>query len=98
MLEADGVDGDVFNVGRSGENYTKRMLIDEIRAVVPSGTVSYVHRDEDPRDYKVNFDKVRETLGFETRSSVPDGVREVKEALDAGHFRDPFELSHRNIP
>jgi nucleoside-diphosphate-sugar epimerase len=98
VLDADGVDGEVFNVGRSGENYTKKMLVEEITAVIPRGKVSYVHRDEDPRDYQVNFDKVRSTLGFETLVCVPDGVREVAAALDEGRFRDPFELSHRNIP
>ena len=38
---------------------------------------TYVRRDEDPRDYKVSFDKIREVLGFETLMTVPDGIAEV---------------------
>jgi nucleoside-diphosphate-sugar epimerase len=90
--------GEVFNVGRSGENYTKKDLVEEIGRRLPGrGNVSYVRRDEDPRDYKVSFDKIRERLGFETTMTVPDGIAEVAAALDDGRFADPFDRRYRNI-
>jgi nucleoside-diphosphate-sugar epimerase len=92
------VAGEVFNVGRSGENYRKLDLVDQIRKLIASGEVEYVHRDEDPRDYKVSFDKVRSVLGFETEMTVPDGIAEVIDALERGQFDDPFDARHRNIP
>ena len=88
---------DVFNVGRSGENYRKLDLVQEIRRLTDRGEVAFVHRDEDPRDYKVNFDKIRATLGFETEMTVPDGIAEVLGALDASRFADPFDGRYRNI-
>ena len=54
------VAGQVFNVGRSGENYRKLDIVEEIGRQTDRGKVSYVTRDEDPRDYKVSFDKIRE--------------------------------------
>ena len=69
---------EVFNVGRSGENYRKLDIVEEIQSRLDTGSVSFVRRDEDPRDYKVSFDKVREVLGFEThddRSSRHPGGR-----------------------
>ncbi len=69
-----------------------------IRKQTKRGNVSYVHRDEDPRDYKVSFDKIRSQLGFETLMTVPDGIAEVLDALDAGAFGDPFDGRYRNIP
>lgn len=92
------VDGEVFNVGRSGENYRKLDLVEEIRRHTSSGTVSFVPRDEDPRDYKVSFDKVRERLGFETEMTVPDGIAELLDALSNGRFPDPFASRYRNTP
>ncbi|HST56497.1 MAG TPA: NAD(P)-dependent oxidoreductase [Solirubrobacteraceae bacterium] len=92
------VAGEVFNVGRSGENYRKLDLVEVIGEQVDSGKVSYVRRDEDPRDYKVSFDKIRSELGFETLMTVPDGVAEIVEALSAGRFEDPFDEAYRNIP
>jgi nucleoside-diphosphate-sugar epimerase len=95
---ADRVSRDVFNVGRSGENYRKLDLVEEIRKQTERGEVEYVRRDEDPRDYKVSFDKIRATLGFETRMIVPDGIAEVLDALEQNRFGDPFDGRYRNIP
>jgi nucleoside-diphosphate-sugar epimerase len=92
------VGGDVFNAGRSGENYRKLDLVEEIRRKTDRGNVSFVHRDEDPRDYKVSFDKIRRALGFETLMTVPDGIGEVIGALEEARFGDPFDGRYRNIP
>jgi nucleoside-diphosphate-sugar epimerase len=95
---AETVAGEVFNAGRSGENYRKLDLVEEIGKQLDRGTVSYVHRDEDPRDYKVSFEKIRAVLGFQTLMIVPDGIAEIIAALDAGQFGDPFDGRYRNIP
>jgi nucleoside-diphosphate-sugar epimerase len=92
------VAGEVFNAGRSGENYRKLDLVQEIRRQTDRGRVAYVHRDEDPRDYKVSFDKIRTQLGFETLMTVPDGITEVIAALEAGTFGDPFDARYKNVP
>ncbi len=100
VLEApeEKVTGNVFNAGRSGENYRKLDLVEEIGKQIDRGKVSYVHRDEDPRDYKVSFDKIRSELGFETLMIVPDGIAEVIAGLDAGTFGDPFDARYKNVP
>lgn len=95
---SDVVAGEVFNVGRSGENYRKLDLVHEIRKLTPGGEIEFVHRDEDPRDYKVSFDKIRAALGFETEMTVPDGIAEVLDALEHDWFEDPFDGRYRNIP
>jgi nucleoside-diphosphate-sugar epimerase len=100
VLEAPGelVAGKVFNVGRSGENYRKLDLVELIRSQTDRGTVSFVHRSEDPRDYKVSFDRIAQVLGFRTAMTVADGVAEIMAALDARRFADPFGPGHTNIP
>ena len=92
------VGGRVFNAGRSGENYRKLDIVQEIGKQTDKGKVTYVHRDEDPRDYKVSFDRIRAELGFETLMTVPDGIAEIMTALDEGRFGDPFQGRYRNIP
>jgi len=100
VLEApeEKVTGNVFNAGRSGENYRKLDLVEEIGKQIDRGKVSYVKRDEDPRDYKVSFDKIRAELGFETLMTVPDGIAEIIAALNARAFGDPFDARYKNIP
>jgi nucleoside-diphosphate-sugar epimerase len=92
------VAGEVFNIGDTAENYRKLDLVEEIRKQTEKGEVSFVQRTEDPRDYKVAFGKVHAVLGYEITKTVPDGIGEVLQALDAGRFPDAFEARYRNIP
>jgi nucleoside-diphosphate-sugar epimerase len=100
VLEApvEKVAGNVFNAGRSGENYRKLDIVEEIGRQTDKGKVSYVSKDEDPRDYKVSFDKIKAELGFETLMTVPDGIGEILQALDEQRFGDPFDARYKNIP
>jgi len=88
----------VFNVGRSSENYRKLDLVEFVQEHTDRGRVVFVRRDEDPRDYKVSFDRIAGELGFETTRTVPDGIVELLSALEEGTFADPFDGQYRNIP
>jgi nucleoside-diphosphate-sugar epimerase len=94
---AELVAGEVFNIGDSAENYRKLDIVDVIRRETDRGEVVFVHRAEDPRDYKVAFGKVAERLGYRVTRTVPDGVRETIAALEAGRFEDAFDGRYRNV-
>ncbi len=95
--EPELVAGEVFNVGHSDENYRKLDLVEIITERLGRGNVSYVHRDEDPRDYKVSFEKVKRVLGFEPDFKVPRGVDQIVRALDAERFGDPYGEQYSNL-
>ena len=94
---AEKVAGEVFNAGHSDENYRKLDLVEVITSKLGRGEVDYVHRDEDPRDYKVSFEKIKDVLGFEPLMRVPDGVDEIVGALEEKRFGDPFDSKYSNI-
>ena len=91
------VAGRVFNAGHSDENYRKLDLVELIVARLGRGDVDYVHREEDPRDYKVSFERIRTELGFEPVQRVPTGIDELVVALDQERFGDPFSARYSNI-
>ncbi len=93
---AEQVSHEVFNVGDTAENYTKAMLIDVIRAQVPDLRVSFVPRTEDPRDYRVDCDKIHAVLGFDVSVRVPAGIAEIIAAVRAGVFADPDAPRYSN--
>ena len=63
---ADDVRGEVFNVGHSDENYTKRMVVDAVQEHLGgAGSVQFTEGGVDPRNYRVSFEKIRDQLGFE---------------------------------
>ena len=93
----DRVAGRVFNVGHSDENYRKLDLVELIRERMPEADVRFVHRDEDPRDYRVSFERIRSELGFDPLMRVPDGVAEVIAGLEQRRFGDPFDPRFSNV-
>lgn len=71
------VRSEVFNVGSTKENYTKKMIVDLLLERVPGLTVDYVVQNDDPRDYRVSFAKIESQLGFNISRTVPQGLEEV---------------------
>ena len=99
ILEApeEKVKANVFNVGDTTENYSKRMLMEEIQKQMPSAKAIYVEKAEDPRDYRVNCDKIKKDLGFTITKKVPDGIREIMKLMNSGMITDAHSQKFRNI-
>jgi nucleoside-diphosphate-sugar epimerase len=91
------VRANVFNVGSTEENYNKGMIIEEVCKVVPNVKVHFVESTEDPRDYRVNFDKIKNELGYTITKKVPQGVKEIYTLLKTGIVTDSFGQKFRNI-
>ena len=88
----------VFNVGDTSENYTKQMLIDEIKKILPESRIKYVEKNDDPRDYRVNSDKIKKELGFKITMRVSDGIKEINRMIEEGVIKDPENQKYYNIP
>ena len=90
------VKGEVFNVGATEQNYQKEQLVKMIQRHVPDATVEYVHKEQDPRDYRVSFAKIAGRLGFYVTRTVPDGIGEVAALVRAGVIQDWDNPRYRN--
>jgi nucleoside-diphosphate-sugar epimerase len=99
VMEApeEKVRANVFNVGDTTENYSKRMLMEEIQKQIPEAKAIYVEKSEDPRDYRVNCDKIKNELGFTITKKVPDGIREIAKLMKSGIITDAHSQKFRNI-
>jgi nucleoside-diphosphate-sugar epimerase len=86
---------EVFNVGNTGENYTKRMIAEELLRRLPETRVDYVHRADDPRDYRVDFGKIADRLEFGITRRVPDGIEEIVRVVQSGVL-DPDSRRYAN--
>ena len=74
------------------------MLIDEIKKIIPESKIKYVDKNEDPRDYRVNSDKIKRELGFKITMRVSDGIKEIKQIIQEGVIKDPEDQKYYNIP
>jgi len=93
--EKDKVNFEVFNAGGDVNNFTKKMIVDEIIKHVPQGKVKYGENGSDPRNYKVSFAKVKETLGFKPVFTVQDGIKELVDVLKIGMYKDSLENKNK---
>jgi nucleoside-diphosphate-sugar epimerase len=89
----------VFNVGDTTENFTKKMIVEAVNRALPdvAGRVEYVHKVEDPRDYRVDFTRIKTALGFQITKHLSDGIREIAAALRGGIISDPDAARYRNV-
>jgi nucleoside-diphosphate-sugar epimerase len=95
--EASQLVGGVFNAGSTDENYRKADLLRLLRPRFPNADIAVVEMTgEDPRDYRVNFDKIHLALGFRPTYTVPRGIDEIAELVRSGLIGDPDDQRYTN--
>lgn len=95
----EAVHNEVFNVGRTDENYRVRELAEIVAAAVPGCTIHYAENGSpDKRCYRVNCDKLSAAVPtFRPRWTVPQGVRQLHDALVELQFSDADRTGSRYI-
>lgn len=85
----DTIDCQVFNVGDTSQNYRKKDLVNMINDHIGnSANINFVHKQEDPRDYKVSFEKIQRVLDFKITRTVEDGISEILDVVRQGVITD----------
>jgi len=99
LLDAPvGVIGnEIFNVGSNHMNFRIADIGEKIKSVIPQAEVVNTRVEEDPRNYRVSFDKFRNKLGFTCKKSMEEGIIEIKNALEQGLIADYKAAQFSNI-
>jgi len=87
--------GQIFNVGSNSQNYQIGALGELIRELVPHVRITN-QAMADPRNYRVQFDKISSVLNFRPKYTVRDGVKEVVNAFRTGQIADYGNPSYNN--
>jgi nucleoside-diphosphate-sugar epimerase len=91
------VNGEIFNAGSNEQNYQIKDVGEIIHKIVPSAELIIKGEDSDPRDYRVNFDKIHNVLNFTPEWTVEDGVRQVLQVMKDGQVKDYMENIYSNV-
>lgn len=75
------VSGQIFNAGDSRLNYTLGQVGELIRQEFPNTRIEQVD-NQDGRDYRVSFAKIKKQLGFQSTITMEEGIRQLKIALE----------------
>jgi nucleoside-diphosphate-sugar epimerase len=84
---AEAVNGEIFNVGESSENYRIRELAEIVASVFPGCEVKVGPSSADNRSYRVSFDKIAARLpGFKCAWNARKGAAELRELFERIEF------------
>lgn len=78
----------IFNAGSDSNNLTKRMIVDAVCDTLPTANVRFQEHGSDPRNYRVDFRKVRSALYFDAGYNLKNGIQELLSILQLGLFTD----------
>src|SRR5262245_14075544 len=88
---------ETFNVGSNEQNHTIYQIGKIINQFVPAAQVLDQGADTDRRNYRVNFNKIRDILGFAPVWVVEEGVAQVIEAIKSGKIKDYRDPRYSNV-
>ena len=89
------VSGEVFNVGDDAMNHRLDEVGDTLKRLRQEAEVVR-ESTPDVRDYRVSFEKIRTRLGFRSRVTLLDGMREIAAALEQGEVEDYLDAAYHN--
>ena len=90
------ISGEIFNVGSSTENYTKNQLAQIIQKFILNTKIEIVDSKTDPRNYRVSFEKIKNTLNFQPKKSVEESVKEILTEIELNNL-NPRDSEFSNM-
>jgi nucleoside-diphosphate-sugar epimerase len=88
LRNAAGTIPSVYNCGSGHENYRMDAIGELIVDEVDGARLEVQAQQTDPRNYRVNFGRITQDLGFTPSHRVADTVRDIRDAMRAGQFAD----------
>jgi len=90
------VSGEIYNVGSDNENYTKKQLAEITKRSIQDTKIEINESKDDPRNYKVSFEKIKNKLKFQVTKSVENSVIEIIREIKSGNL-DPRDSEFSNM-
>ncbi len=94
--EPGKIAGRVYNTGGEELNLTITDIGARIKEIMPRIEVAVESGSTDERDYRIDFSRIRNELGFTPRYSISNGVHELIHALETSEGMDPENPIYSN--
>ncbi len=91
VLNADvkKINGEIFNVGY--KNQTVNELANNVKEVIGDDIKIIKTKSNDNRSYHVSCQKIKDILGFETKYTIKDAVRDLKDSFENKILQNTFD-------
>ena len=84
-------------MGSNEQNYTISEIGERVQQQVIGATVDVSDANLDHRNYRVDFRKIRDKLGFKPGWTVEQGIAQVLEAIINGEITDYRDARYSNV-
>jgi len=78
---------EIFNAGSNKNNFRKIDIINKIKKILPVKNIIFKKDDVDKRNYRVNFEKIKNVLNFKIKYSLEYGVKEIYNSIKKKKFK-----------
>ena len=78
--EPKKINGQIFNVGFKNQSVNE--LADNVKEIIGEDIKIINTKSDDNRSYHVSSEKIKDILGFETKHTVKDAVKDLKNAFE----------------
>ncbi len=97
VLNKNDKGADIINVGKTENNFTKKMIIKKIAKYLDINNVFFNNKKiVDNRDYKVNFDKIKKKYNYKIKFNLDYGIKEIISFLKKSKKKDVFSKDTTN--
>jgi len=87
----------VFNVGSEEQNHTIQHIGEMIHELVPSAKLTNLEANGDQRNYRADFKKISEQLGFDPHWTIKQGIQQVVDSIQSGSVKDYHAAKYSNV-
>ena len=84
----DKINGQIFNVGFKNQSVDE--LAEDVKEIIGEDIKIRKTETDDNRSYHVSSEKIHSILGFKTKYTVKNAVRDLKNAFETGSLIDTF--------
>ena len=83
------VNTQAFNVGSNNDNYSVKDIANMVEKIIPDSKITYAKdANKDARSYKVDFKKIKQDLGYKTKWTLENGIKEIHKILKIKEFHE----------
>lgn len=94
---SESIASTIFNVGCDEQNRTLGQIGELIRSMVPGSVLRCTEENVDRRNYRVEFRRIREELGFGPSWTLQSGIQQVLDAIMSGKVRNYQDPKYSNV-
>ena len=95
--EFNNQDHIIFNIGSNSQNCTLLQLAEMIKTQIPDASIITEEGGDDARNYNVSFDRAHDILGFKTKWTLEDGIKQVIQKFESGEIEDYSQSQYSNV-